>query len=98
MALKPRGKRRVGRPRNDDLGEFTIHVTQEIIDRGRREGLSGAQVIALAIQESIPGATEIEVNGQNLSSPGWPSGGNPSPPPLSPPHQRKPDGPDPPPL
>ncbi len=75
MALKPRGKRRVGRPRNDDLGSVEIRVTQEMIDRARREGLSGAQLIALAIQEALPGATEIEVNGQNLWSPGWPSGG-----------------------
>ncbi len=72
MALKPRGKRRIGRPRDDDLGSIRINVTQEMIDRARREGLSGAQLIALAIQEAIPGATEIEVNGQNLWSPGWP--------------------------
>jgi hypothetical protein len=66
-------RRRVGKPRDpQDFGEFTIHVTQEIIDRARREGLSGSQLMCLAIQESIPGATEIEVNGQNLWSPGSP--------------------------
>jgi hypothetical protein len=50
--------------------EVTIHVTQAIIDRARREGLSGAQMLCLAIQESVRDATDIEVNGQNLWSPG----------------------------
>ena len=40
---------------DDDAPEITVNVTQEIIDRARREGLSGAQMIALAIAEAVPG-------------------------------------------
>lgn len=50
--------------------EFTITITQEIWDRARREGLSGAQMVALAIAEQVPGAKDVEAMGQNLWSPG----------------------------
>lgn len=67
-----RRSKRIPQRRSGRAPEITVNVTQEIIDRARREGLSGAQMIALAIQESIPGASDIEVNGQNLWSPGSP--------------------------
>ena len=64
-------KRRKRSP--SDLGSVRVVVTQEMIDRAKREGLSGSQLMCLAIQAAIPDATEIEVNGQNLWSPGYPS-------------------------
>jgi len=63
-------ERRKRRRRRTVEHELVIEVTQEVIDLARREGLSGAQMIALAIQLAMPDATEIEVNGQNLWSPG----------------------------
>lgn len=57
--------------------EVTVKITHEVWDRARREGLSGAQMVALAIAEQVPGAGDVEVMGQNLWSPGSPTVGEP---------------------
>ena len=44
-----------------------IKVTQEMIDEARRRGMTGSELIAMAITKAIPEATDISVNEETIS-------------------------------
>jgi hypothetical protein len=44
-----------------------IAVTQELIDEAMHDGLSGCELIALALARSIPGARDIVVTEETIS-------------------------------
>jgi hypothetical protein len=52
---------------SDPNREFKIEVTQETIDEAMRAGVTGAEMIALAITKCVPGASDIVVTTEAIS-------------------------------